>query len=133
MSPLLEGDFSAKENHWMLDQMHPYSDTVQGRQRLSQNRVLRGGSWINKPQNLRAANRNNNTPDNRNQNNGLRLAGALTIVADAIGGSLNQLPDRFHLGGQTQDPRHVSRQYRRNPLAQSLPVGRLFRVRWRAN
>ena len=130
MSPLLEGDFSVKENHSMLEQTHPYSDTAQSRQRLSQNRVLRGGSWINEPQNLRAANRNHNTPDNRNQNNGLRLAGALTIVADAIGGSLNQLSDRFHLGGQTQDPRHVSRQCRRSPLAQSLPVGRLFSIVW---
>lgn len=37
-------------------------------------RALRGGSWNNKPQNVRAANRNNNTPDNRNNNNGFRLA-----------------------------------------------------------
>ncbi|WP_353485325.1 SUMF1/EgtB/PvdO family nonheme iron enzyme [Haliscomenobacter sp.] len=38
------------------------------------NRVLRGGSWNNNPQNVRAANRNNNTPDNRNNNIGCRLA-----------------------------------------------------------
>ena len=37
-------------------------------------RVLRGGSWNNNPQNLRSANRNRNTPDNRNNNLGLRLA-----------------------------------------------------------
>jgi hypothetical protein len=37
-------------------------------------RVLRGGSWNNKPQNVRAANRNNNEPTNRNNNNGFRLA-----------------------------------------------------------
>lgn len=37
-------------------------------------RVLRGGSWNNNPQNLRSANRNRNTPDNRNNNWGLRLA-----------------------------------------------------------
>jgi formylglycine-generating enzyme required for sulfatase activity len=36
--------------------------------------LLRGGSWNNNPVNLRAANRNNNTPDNRNNNNGLRVA-----------------------------------------------------------
>ncbi len=112
----------------MLEEKTNEGDTVVGRQRISQNRVLRGGSWINEPQNLRAANRNHNTPDNRNHNNGLRLAGALTTVVNTTGGSLNQLPDPFHFGGQTQDPRHVSRQRRRSPLAQSLPVGRLLRV-----
>ncbi len=38
------------------------------------NRVNRGGSWNNNPRNLRAANRNRNTPDNRNNNLGFRLA-----------------------------------------------------------
>ena len=37
-------------------------------------RVLRGGSWNNKPQRLRSANRNNNTPTNRNNNVGFRVA-----------------------------------------------------------
>jgi len=37
-------------------------------------RVLRGGSWNNKPENCRAANRNRNEPDNRNNNNGFRCA-----------------------------------------------------------
>ena len=36
--------------------------------------VLRGGSWNNNPINLRTANRNNNTPDNRNNNIGFRCA-----------------------------------------------------------
>ena len=40
------------------------------------NRVLRGGSWNNKPRNVRSANRNNNTPDNRNNNIGFRPAQA---------------------------------------------------------
>ncbi len=37
-------------------------------------RVLRGGSWNNNANNCHAANRNNNDPDNRNDNVGLRLA-----------------------------------------------------------
>ncbi|TVQ82162.1 MAG: hypothetical protein EA358_00005 [Flavobacteriales bacterium] len=37
------------------------------------NRVLRGGSWNNNAPNCRVANRNNNTPDNRNNNNGFRV------------------------------------------------------------
>ena len=37
-------------------------------------RSLRGGSWNNKPRNVRSANRNNNEPDNRNNNFGFRLA-----------------------------------------------------------
>ncbi|MBI4517575.1 MAG: SUMF1/EgtB/PvdO family nonheme iron enzyme [Deltaproteobacteria bacterium] len=38
-------------------------------------RVVRGGSWNNdNPDNFRCANRNNNHPDNRNDNNGFRVA-----------------------------------------------------------
>jgi hypothetical protein len=40
-------------------------------------RVLRGGSWNNNPQNLRAANRNRNTTDNRNNNLGFRVGSTL--------------------------------------------------------
>ena len=40
-------------------------------------RVLRGGSWNNKPRNLRAANRNRNTTGKRNNNNGFRIARTL--------------------------------------------------------
>ena len=36
--------------------------------------VLRGGSWNNKGQNLRSANRKRNTRGNRNNNNGFRVA-----------------------------------------------------------
>lgn len=35
-------------------------------------RVLRGGSFNNNERNLRAANRNNNEPENRNNNIGFR-------------------------------------------------------------
>jgi len=35
--------------------------------------VNRGGSWNNDPINLRGANRNRNTPDNRNNNLGFRV------------------------------------------------------------
>jgi len=44
------------------------------------NRVLRGGSWNNNARNTRSANRNRNTPDERNDNNGFRLALARTKV-----------------------------------------------------
>ncbi len=37
------------------------------------NRVIRGGSWNNNPRNVRAANRNHNAPDNRDNNLGFRL------------------------------------------------------------
>jgi len=36
--------------------------------------VNRGGSWNNDADNARAANRNDNDPDNRNDNLGFRLA-----------------------------------------------------------
>jgi len=40
------------------------------------NRVNRGGSWNNEPRNCRAANRNNNSPENRNNNLGFRAVAA---------------------------------------------------------
>ncbi|MEI6412574.1 MAG: SUMF1/EgtB/PvdO family nonheme iron enzyme [Bacteroidota bacterium] len=46
-----------------------YGQTASG-----SNRVIRGGSWNNNPQNCRVAYRNNNTPGNRNNNIGFRLA-----------------------------------------------------------
>jgi len=39
--------------------------------------VLRGGSWNNNPRNCRSANRNNNDPTKRNDNNGFRVASTL--------------------------------------------------------
>lgn len=36
--------------------------------------MIRGGSWNNDAQNCRSANRNNNSPGNRNNNLGFRLA-----------------------------------------------------------
>jgi formylglycine-generating enzyme required for sulfatase activity len=39
---------------------------------VGSNRVIRGGSWNNNAINCRTANRNNNTPDNRNNNLGFR-------------------------------------------------------------
>jgi RNA-directed DNA polymerase len=47
-------------------------------------RVLRGGSWNNNPQNLRSANRNRNTTDNRNNNSGFRVGSTLSARAGAI-------------------------------------------------
>ena len=47
-------------------------------------RVLRGGSWNNNPQNLRSANRNRNTPDNRNNNICFRVGRTLSAGAGAI-------------------------------------------------
>ncbi|GHT15140.1 hypothetical protein AGMMS4956_14460 [Bacteroidia bacterium] len=44
-----------------------------GINRIGSNRVNRGGSWNNNAQNCRVANRNNNTPSNRNNYLGFRL------------------------------------------------------------
>ena len=52
------------------------ADTMARRKRAcieGSNRVIRGGSWNNNPENCRVANRNRNNPDNRNNNNGFRL------------------------------------------------------------
>jgi hypothetical protein len=42
---------------------------------------LRGGSWNNNTDNCRAANRNNNTPDNRNNNYGFRVVVSVSAPA----------------------------------------------------
>jgi retron-type reverse transcriptase len=47
-------------------------------------RVVRGGSWNNNPTNLRAANRNRDTTDNRNNNLGFRVGSTLSAGAGAI-------------------------------------------------
>lgn len=49
----------------------------QCKQEPGQYQSLRGGAWNNNPDNLAAGNRNRNTPDNRNNNNGFRVACSL--------------------------------------------------------
>jgi len=53
-----------------------HADTMVRKKRAcieGSNRVIRGGSWNNNPENCRVANRNRNNPDNRNNNTGFRL------------------------------------------------------------
>jgi len=52
----------------------PFAPTPAKPARPPVGRVLRGGSWNNKPQNVRSAKRNRNETANRNNNNGFRLA-----------------------------------------------------------
>jgi hypothetical protein len=52
--------------------------------RTGSNRVNRGGSWDNDAANCRTANRNNDTPTNRNTNNGFRLALAPSRTRDTL-------------------------------------------------
>ena len=58
-------------------------------------RVIRGGNFNNNAQNVRSANRNNNSPGNRNNNIGVRLLstgsspkrrvyGAVSCVSDPV-------------------------------------------------
>ncbi|MDR2211914.1 MAG: SUMF1/EgtB/PvdO family nonheme iron enzyme [Spirochaetaceae bacterium] len=60
------------------------------------NRVKRGGSWNNDARNVRSANRNNNTPSNRNNNLGFRL-----VRPQPGGESFTVKPD-----GSRRDPEH---------------------------
>lgn len=47
-----------------------------GARPTGENRVIRGGSWNEHARNVRAAYRNGNTPDDRNNDLGLRLVRA---------------------------------------------------------
>ncbi|MBQ6764314.1 MAG: SUMF1/EgtB/PvdO family nonheme iron enzyme, partial [Paludibacteraceae bacterium] len=49
------------------------TNTKQGDKSSGSNRVNRGGSWNNNASNCRVANRNNNSPGNRNNNLGFRV------------------------------------------------------------
>ncbi|MBI3824418.1 MAG: SUMF1/EgtB/PvdO family nonheme iron enzyme [Candidatus Rokubacteria bacterium] len=87
--------------------------------------VLRGGSWNNNPINLRTANRNNNTPDNRNNNIGFRCASESAIPAETPslhGGWLRREDDPQARSGPAVTPAEeihprepVSRRQRRPP------------------
>ena len=111
--------------------MPDFATMIEGTPRQNSQRVLRGGNWINNARNLRSANRNANSPDNRNHNIGLRLAGALlnSTYRKAklkAGGSINQRCFLFsgylyYSRQQNQDPQRVSRQ-----VAESLLLGRLL-------
>ncbi|MEI8375740.1 MAG: SUMF1/EgtB/PvdO family nonheme iron enzyme [Planctomycetota bacterium] len=52
--------------------------------RRPDSRVLRGGSWNNRPNNTRSAKRNRNTPDNRNNNTGFRVS-STALRSDSAG------------------------------------------------
>ncbi len=78
----------------------------------NQQRVLRGGSWINNGRNLRSAYRNANTPDNRNNNIGFRLAGAYGQISGTIKGQITRFTPSQSLkivDWRNQDPGHGSR------------------------
>ena len=51
-----------------------------GNRSKSAKRVIRGGSWNNNGRNVRSAYRNHNSPDNRNNNLGLRLSLARQVI-----------------------------------------------------
>jgi len=57
--------------------------------RLSTNRVIRGGSWNNNANNTRASNRNNNNPDNWNNNIGFRCANTLSDLMAGTSGFMD--------------------------------------------
>jgi hypothetical protein len=60
--------------------------------------VIRGGSWNNDGSNCRSANRNNNTPDNRNNNIGFRAVLAAAQPVRLSRNRLTRLPSCPGLG-----------------------------------
>jgi hypothetical protein len=74
---------------------------------LKATRVLRGGSWNNNARNLRAAQRNHNPPDNRNNNIGFRLCCVSHIGA---------LPQAGYLGGARLAQQGAARGRWRRPV-----------------
>ena len=60
----------------------------QGSRPYGEERVIRGGSWNNNPDNLRTSNRNRNTTDNRNNNLGFRLVQSTCTASGRSGAGL---------------------------------------------
>ena len=70
--------------------------------------MLRGGSWINNGRNLRAAQRNHNDPDNRNNNIGCRLCQLVEPGEPGLGDQRSVWPHLYPW--RKQGARTVSRQ-----------------------
>jgi hypothetical protein len=64
--------------------------------RLLVGRALRGGSWNNEPQNVRAAYRNNNEPAKRNNNNGFRVASRPSNAGVGMFTDISRVPEGVH-------------------------------------
>lgn len=60
----------------------------QGSRPYGGERMIRGGSWNNNPDNLRTSNRNRNTTDNRNNNLGFRLVQSTCTASGRSGAGL---------------------------------------------
>ena len=68
---------------WYGSKYPPGTVTDPSGPRSGSHRVYRGGSWNNSPQNCRSAYRNYNTPSNRNNNLGFRVARSFAGRVDA--------------------------------------------------
>jgi len=88
------------------------------------NRVLRGGSWNNNGRNCRAANRNRNEPDERNNNLGFRLAPAQKQETPPLTRRSSSLR-RPH--GPWQKPKATRRVSRSCSSTAESPPGRRYR------
>ncbi|MBW2431203.1 MAG: SUMF1/EgtB/PvdO family nonheme iron enzyme [Deltaproteobacteria bacterium] len=96
-------------------------------------RVIRGGSWNNDAHNCRSAIRNNNSPDNRNNNVGFRLASSRQRP-DAVRPRIHrqrQCPDH-RPGPVPADAGQISpaRRLSVGCMARKLPLDILMYVSW---
>jgi hypothetical protein len=73
------------------------------------NRVNRGGSWNNSASNVRASQRNNNTPGNTNNNIGLRPLSPETTQAAACRPESLSFKDTASVPVSDHAPRHPGR------------------------
>ncbi len=101
---------------------------LSGSRHKGSNRVLRGGSWNNNGHYLRSAYRNNNAPDNRNHNTGLRLAGALSNTEG--GGSINQPIFPGHYGGRSKAHGRTGRQFADGPPMSRIIKGDIYATKF---
>ncbi len=69
--------------------------TISGPRPEGSNRVNRGGGWNNNARNCRSANRNRNTPANRNNNLGFRLALSSARLAGMPPADPAAVPSRY--------------------------------------
>jgi hypothetical protein len=80
--------------HWNIIEQHLF--LLAGNLQRGRQTRLRGGSWNNNPTNCRAANRNNNARDNRNNNIGFRVCCIVPSTLqwpESVNGNLSSVPE----------------------------------------